>query len=187
MDNCVEIGPSIFIFDNFIDNSEEIISAALKKAEDDGIYSATIIDKDSNIVKKEVRNTLIVDISPNFFNDVIWWLLAQKIWKCGDEYGKHHKVGFSGMENPQFLYYPQNEGFYEVHVDSDITIPRVFSSVLYLNDVEVGGETYFNKFDIAIKPVAGRLLMFPSNFAYSHGAKVPESGAKYCVVTWFTP
>lgn len=185
----IEIAPCIFIFENIIDNCEEIISAAIKKSKVDGMYEATIStgSKEMFDTVKEVRDTLIVDITPLYTNDVIWWLLAQKMWQYGDDYARHYDIYFSGMEPPQFLFYPQGKGFYKTHTDNLGSFPRVFSSVLYLNDVECGGETYFDKFDIAVNPVPGRLLMFPSNFAYSHGAKIPESGDKYSIVTWFTP
>jgi hypothetical protein len=38
-----------------------------------------------------------------------------------------------------------------------------------------------------VKPKAGRLLMFPANYAYEHEALPPKSGEKFVVVTWFTP
>jgi hypothetical protein len=189
LEGAVEVGPSIFVFDNFIDNSEEIVAEALKRA-DQGLVTDAQISKGREPgfqVDKEIRETLMIDIAPVYSNDVMWWLLAQKIWQCGDEYAKDHSIFFSNMELPQFLVYRQNEGFYSPHVDTGRTFERVFSAVLYLNDVEVGGETYFEKFDLEIRPIAGRLVMFPANYVYRHGAKTPESSDKYCIVTWFAP
>jgi prolyl 4-hydroxylase len=59
------------------------------------------------------------------------------------------------------------------------------SAILYLNDVEEGGGTWFDKFDLMINPEAGKLLLFPSNFPYTHQAMPPLSGQKYILVTWF--
>lgn len=189
LETAVEIGPSIFLYENFIDNSEEIVAAAIKKGQESLVFEAKVGGgvEETFEVNKEIRDTLLIDISPLYSNDVMWWLLAQKIWKCGDEYARSHDLPFSDMEFPQFLFYPKNKGFYNAHIDTGKSFPRVFSAVLYLNDVEVGGETYFEKFDIEVKPVAGRLIMFPANFVYRHGAKTPESSDKYCVVTWFVP
>lgn len=185
-----EIAPSIVIFEKAINNYNKIINRAFKKSKNDGIFDARVISENfliKNEINKNVRETMTIDVSPSFSNDTIWWMLTKKIWQYADLYAKNYNISFSNIEPAQFLYYEKDKGFYSTHVDAAPSIPRIFSAVLYLNDVEVGGETYFDKFDIAVKPVAGRLLMFPSNFAYSHGAKIPESGDKYCIVTWFTP
>jgi predicted 2-oxoglutarate/Fe(II)-dependent dioxygenase YbiX len=184
-----EIGPCIFVFDNFLNDTEKIIKLALKKSNKTGVYDATVFG-DEGLEKTDlsIRNTSLIDISPTFKNDVEWWLIAQKIWSFGDMYGVHHNASFSDMESPQFLHYKKNEGFYKEHVDDDPKIyPRIFSSVIYLNDVDLGGETYFPKFNLSVKPRAGRLLMFPSGFAYVHGAKTPISNDKYAIVSWFKP
>lgn len=184
-----EVAPSIFIFDNFIDNHKELIDLAMKQKEDGNYFDASIFGEGADTKKDtSVRNTKIIDISPTFKNDVDWWLVAQKMWKYGDMYGIYHNVPFSRMEHPQFLHYEKGEGFYKEHMDShDSSVPRVFSSVLYLNTVEEGGETYFSKFNISVKPVAGRLVMFPAAFSYIHGAKIPISNDKFAIVTWFNP
>ena len=39
-------------------------------------------------------------------------------------------------------------------------------------------------FDIKIKPQPGMLILFPSNFAYTHIAHPVTSGSKYALVTW---
>ena len=56
--------------------------------------------------------------------------------------------------------------------------------ILYLNDVDEGGETHiiFDKKDINIKPEAGKLLIFPANFCFPHEGKKPISNSKYILV-----
>lgn len=186
--NVLEPIPGILILDNFIENPEEIISAAFDRSKKEGIKNATIIKNGGEWLEEtNTRNTQIIDVSPSFSNDAFWWLLSQKVWQFGDYYANYYGVSFSYMEEMQFLHYPKNQGFYNIHVDSAKTMPRLFSAVLYLNDVEKGGETYFDKFDFSISPIAGRIIMFPANFIYSHGAKTPESNDKQCIVTWFAP
>ena len=94
---------------------------------------------------------------------------------------------FSNMEYLQLLHYSTGEGFYKPHADSGPGAQRIFSALLYLNDVEEGGETYFEKFDVKIKPKAGRLALFPSNYVYGHEARPPKSNDKFVIVTWFNP
>jgi hypothetical protein len=189
---AIEIAPSIFVFNDVIKNTEEIIKTSLKKAENGEMYEAVIRSDDDVfsgdlVVEKNIRDTLIVNLPPSFSEDVSLWLLSQKIWQYGNEYAKYHDVAFSNMEHPQFLLYPRGRGFYKSHVDSHPNSPRIFSAVLYLNEVEVGGETYFEKFDVSINPEPGKMILFPANFVYRHGSNIPLSGDKYCIVTWFNP
>lgn len=69
-------------------------------------------------------------------------------------------------ESFQLLEYGANQ-FYRSHHDSSRTDDtpaghRILTFFLYLSDVEEGGETYFNKLDLAIKPKKGRALVWPS-------------------------
>lgn len=181
-----EIAPCIVLIDNAFDNTDKIIKKALDNAEDFGVEKAKIYGEDgSGDNNFRSRNTETINISPTYQNEVFWWTIAQKIWKYGDEYGKKYKIGFSNMENPQFLWYKKNEGFYESHIDSDYYNNRIFSSVLYLNDVEEGGETFFDNFNISVSPKSGSLIIFPANFAYRHGANVPVSNDKFAIASWF--
>ena len=91
------------------------------------------------------------------------------------------------MESLQLLHYSTEEGFYRPHADSGPGMQRIFSAVLYLNDVNEGGETYFNNFDVSVSPKSGRLVMFPANFMYTHEARTPISNDKFALVTWFNP
>lgn len=181
-----EVAPCIFIYENIIKNSEEIIKFA-KSSKDLYEGKATIGNPYSPSINTEIRNVDQYNISPIYANDAKCFKLAQKIWQYGDLYAKQHDMFFSLMENPQFCSYKPNDGFYKSHVDSGPGSPRLFSAVLYLNDVEKGGETYFTKFDISVTPKEGRLLLFPANYAYEHQAKTPISNEKNIVVTWFVP
>jgi hypothetical protein len=89
------------------------------------------------------------------------------------------------MEPISMLEYLAGDGFYKPHFDFGAEQPRAISAILYLNDVEEGGDTYFDQFDMSVQPKAGRLVLFPSTFPYSHEARTPVSGNKYILVTWF--
>jgi Rps23 Pro-64 3,4-dihydroxylase Tpa1-like proline 4-hydroxylase len=73
---------------------------------------------------------------------------------------------------------------YNLHYDGGTETSRAISVLIYLNDDYVGGEIEFPNFDIKIKPKAGTLVLFPSNYAYSHIAHEVVSGTKYVIVTW---
>ena len=72
------------------------------------------------------------------------------------------------------------------HVDvGDYNSARRFLVMfLYLNTVEVGGETMFTRIGESVSPQTGRVLMFPANWQYRHAGLPPESDKKYIVGTY---
>ena len=78
----------------------------------------------------------------------------------------------------------QNEAF-QLHFDAiDFHCNRYLVMLWYLNGVEQGGETSFPLLELAIKPEAGRLLMFPPYWMYQHQGLPPISGEKYILSTY---
>jgi predicted 2-oxoglutarate/Fe(II)-dependent dioxygenase YbiX len=73
---------------------------------------------------------------------------------------------------------------YKAHFDGGLGDNRVVSPILYLNDDYEGGELEFVHYGITIKPKAGSLYLFPSNYPYAHIAHPVTSGTKYAIVTW---
>jgi hypothetical protein len=61
---------------------------------------------------------------------------------------------------------------------------RVGVYLLYLNDVNEGGETEFLYFSKRIAPKKGRLIVFPPNFPWAHRGNPPLSGEKYIMTGW---
>ena len=180
-----EIAPGIMVYDNVIDNCEELINFA-KSQPWYWKESAVGSGKDSR-VDKDIRNTHSFSIDSYYDADIVWFDVAKTIWKYADSYGKNYDVAFSAIEPIQMLHYQPTKSFYQPHVDSGPGVQRVFSAVLYLNDVKEGGETYFNRFDASVKPKAGRLAVFPANYVYMHEARPLPNEDKYVIVTWFVP
>ena len=61
---------------------------------------------------------------------------------------------------------------------------RILVSMLYLNDVDEGGETEFLFLSKRIKPTKGTFLIFPGGFTHMHRGNPPLSGDKYIVTSW---
>jgi predicted 2-oxoglutarate/Fe(II)-dependent dioxygenase YbiX len=53
---------------------------------------------------------------------------------------------------------------------------------VYLNDDYEGGELWFPRFNLTIKPKAGDVVVFPSTYIYEHASQDMVSGTKYSVV-----
>ncbi len=107
-----------------------------------------------------------------------------------DDYCKNHEIGGNfNFEKFRIKRYKNNgEDFFKTHTDisSLTTCKRIVAVIMYLNDVENGGETalYLNNAEHKIKPTTGKLLMFPANFCYPHAGLPPVSNNKYIMTTF---
>jgi hypothetical protein len=78
----------------------------------------------------------------------------------------------------------KKEGYHSFHADSPLCTPqdpqlnRFMSLIVYLNDVEEGGQTEF-WFGEKIKAEKGKAVIFPSNFPFIHKGNIPISNDKY--------
>ena len=63
-------------------------------------------------------------------------------------------------------------------------IHRLFAWMTYLNDVEDGGTTNFNYFDIKIKPKIGKTLIWPAEWTHAHTGDLLKEGKKYIITGW---
>jgi len=61
---------------------------------------------------------------------------------------------------------------------------RVLVYSIYLNTVEEGGETEFLYQSQRVKPIKGRIVIWPANFPYVHRGNPPLSGEKYILTSW---
>lgn len=107
---------------------------------------------------------------------------------------KKFSLPFSHFENPHIIFYEKG-GFFKRHLDHhSYKLPRmrVISMFIYLNDDFEGGETYFDQFDLSVKPKAGRALWWFNvdpktrkidNRTYHEGREV-TAGKKYGMNVW---
>jgi hypothetical protein len=173
--------PGVKIIDNAIDNPTALIDIANAVPDawmPSGVGGHSEIDAD-------VRRSNSFPFPVHFSNPLTFFQTAQKIYLYAQQYAQESGIFFSHMESISMLEYLAGDGFYKPHFDFGPETPRTISCILYLNDVEEGGETYFDQFDFSVAPKAGRLVLFPSTFPYSHEARLPVSGNKYVLVTWF--
>ena len=61
---------------------------------------------------------------------------------------------------------------------------RKVAFIIYLNDVNDGGETEFYHQDVKIKPKKGRLVMFSPDWLCTHKGNMPISDDKYIITGW---
>jgi len=123
-------------------------------------------------------------------NELLWGQLeiAQQLLYA--EYG----IKFPYAEPCTILRYREGQ-FYRRHVDNVLLssrfqevqqgIPtRDISVVGYLNADFEGGETYFNRQQVKVKPELGAVLVFPSYFTHPHESLPVQNGQKYAFTSW---
>jgi hypothetical protein len=77
------------------------------------------------------------------------------------------------------------EGYHSWHTEKSPTyIERLWSVILYLNDVAEGGETELLVQKKRIEPRMGRVLIFPATYTHIHRGNPPLSGEKYIMTMW---
>ncbi|RUO76976.1 2OG-Fe(II) oxygenase [Idiomarina seosinensis] len=61
---------------------------------------------------------------------------------------------------------------------------RALLFMVYLNDVEEGGETDFYYQQRSLRPTAGQLVIAPAYFTHTHRGRMPISNDKYILTSW---
>lgn len=87
----------------------------------------------------------------------------------------HYKEAFNFVK-----YLPGK--YFKLHGDHGPYYACTVSAVVYLNDDYEGGEIEFPRQGLVVKPQAGDIIMFPSNYVYEHASLEVFSGVKYSVV-----
>jgi Rps23 Pro-64 3,4-dihydroxylase Tpa1-like proline 4-hydroxylase len=75
-------------------------------------------------------------------------------------------------------------GHLPAHQDQGVS-SRVLSSVMYLNSNYDGGDIEFINSGVRVKPDAGSIIFFPSNFLYVHEVHPITSGFRYAMPHWY--
>ena len=120
-------------------------------------------------------------------------LAFQAILPWFEQYSRD--LGIGGLQWPAELafeelrikrYRPGGEDQFAPHVDvgDHASARRFLAALLYLNDVEEGGETDFPLWGQQVQPAAGSLLLFPPLWPWLHAGRPPISGPKYILSTY---
>ena len=115
------------------------------------------------------------------------------VWSGWRQYNK--KYGVTSRTFPEifsagwkFQKSSTGGGFHQWHCEQGSGEPnntRFAVWMIYLNTVEEGGKTEFKFQDIAVKPEAGTLLIWPAAYTHVHRAARDLVGDKYIATGWF--
>ena len=78
-----------------------------------------------------------------------------------------------------------SERFYGGDPDYRLAYRRFLVYTIYLNDIEIDGETEFLYHGRKIKPKKGTVCLFPADFTYVHRGNSPSNEIKYILTGWF--
>lgn len=189
------LGGAIAIYENIWDNLEKDLDFfnQIPFDSESGLFfsKATVgsenCSDDPNI--KNIRTNSSLSLTKGSKIDETLKNVNDKFMKImSDSLSSYQKIfdindPFIYTEDNNLLKYTENQKFGS-HYDGNSSSKRHISPILYLNDDYIGGEIEFVNFNIKIKPKAGTLIVFPSNYAYRHIAHPVISGTKYAIVTW---
>lgn len=172
----MEIAPGIMQYDF----PEKIANEIVKQAKDMQDWKRSDVSSDN----KNLRTSDEI----GFFGSIsrgVGFATYKNIEKYLNDYVQFYKVsGVRVNGNIIILKYKVGDWFGS-HYDSSWKIYRVVSMLIYLNPQEYeGGETYFEHFNIGVKPEKPSILFFPSNFMYRHQAQPVTNGEKLVLVGW---
>ena len=116
-----------------------------------------------------------------------WISILEKIDDRIRDYTNEFSLNLTADTGYSILKYGEGAE-YHYHWDHHPDNSRVVSMVAFLNDVPNGGELEFPLFDVTIKPKAGSVVVFPSNYPYlhiAHATGLEDNSIKYSLATWF--
>jgi len=156
-----------------------------------GFEQARPIDKDNNYYmlnesRIHVPDPVVSDLDHNFTTQ-----FTTAFWNCFNLYQNKYgvlqsvgKMGFIGKFKVQKNL--PSEGYHVWHCEQGniASSSRTLLVILYLNDVEEGGETEFLYQSLRVKPKQGTMIICPSGFTHTHRGNPPLSGEKYIMNTW---
>ena len=158
------------------------------------------MEKHSLTFKRDQDAKLVEDSSINVLDNLTQYYsygqtfideFYRKFWEVAySEYYKKHQVLKNYPKHRSFHFKLQKtlptEGYHVWHSEDDemIVRRRLLFFILYLNDIEEGGETEFLYFKRRVKPQQGRLLLAPCGFTHYHRGNPPLSGDKYILTSW---
>ena len=187
--------------DNFIgiyegSYSEEYCQKAIKYFEDmrssgfahtrQQFSNITKLQQDDESVFSHTEELIGLSYTSNLqqeFNSIFWKVAYKK-------YLDNYQILNSSSPHASYALKLQKTspggGYHVWHYESSTraTCNRLLAWMLYLNDVEEGGETEFLYLHKRIKPKAGTLLIWPAGFTHAHRGNPPLSGDKYVITGW---
>jgi hypothetical protein len=117
------------------------------------------------------------------FNELFWgkyFPIYEQEYSSLKDSGRHANYAFKVQKTKI------GGGYHIWHYESGTRdcCQRLLTWILYLNDVDDGGETEFLYQHMRVKPEQGTLVIWPAAFTHTHRGNPPLSNDKYIVTGW---
>jgi hypothetical protein len=117
------------------------------------------------------------------FNELFWgkyFPIYEQEYSSLKDSGRHANYAFKIQKTKI------GGGYHVWHYEADRRelSHRLLTWILYLNDVQEGGETEFLYQHMRVKPEQGTLVIWPAAFTHTHRGNPPLSNEKYIVTGW---
>jgi hypothetical protein len=107
-----------------------------------------------------------------------------------EEVGKPNLFNLAPVNAQSYEQGKGNYGYWHSEIYPQLgdnkALHRVLLFIIYLNDVEEGGETEFYYQNKIIKPKAGSMIIAPCGFTHTHRGNIPVSSNKYVLTSWMS-
>lgn len=194
--NKIEKAPGIWVYNNAFD-SQDFCSQVEEQSSMEWPYlewHSSQTGDGENTATSEYRSSLEMSLNVLYGSDVneslqeLKTLFIENILKpvdqCVWDYRNYFDLGLNRDSGYVLLKYLDG-GEYHIHHDHGPENQRVISLVACLGEDFEGGELEFPHYNVKLKLEKDSVVIFPSNFPYSHIAHPVTSGVKYSLVTWF--
>jgi hypothetical protein len=168
--------------EGLIKNYDTAIEAGFGRTRQD-VENVSKLQKADTQLFNPIHNLQIPITNIAQFNKVFWencYPIYEKEFSSLKESGRHSSYSFKIQKTEL------REGYHMWHYESGSRehCQRLLTWMLYLNDVEEGGETEFLYQSMRVKPKQGTLLIWPAAFTHTHRGNPPLSNTKYIVTGW---
>lgn len=130
-----------------------------------------------------------IDINDTFYNEQME--ISSTLFSSLDNTLEHYfsiypfaKNAIKSREDMMHVLKYEKSGFLPKHSDHGKS-SRVLSVLLYLNDDYEGGEISWPDISLTLKPEAGSIVYFPSNYVFTHEVAPITNGVRYALPNWF--
>mmetsp|Transcript_108847 Transcript_108847/g.209146 ORF Transcript_108847/g.209146 Transcript_108847/m.209146 type:complete len:470 (+) Transcript_108847:185-1594(+) len=181
-------GPWVLVLDTFLDAISSI--ALVKTAENAGFKPSTLTVQGEKTARGFRRSSSAHCNTPDCLQHPSVKSLKLKVQELTNIQWENHEL--------QFVSYKPGE-YVGDHMDNlagsvtDAAGQRILTMLIYLNDVEGGGETTFPRLGISVKPKRGAALLFPNvldkdpsqmDERFHHEGLPVQQGVKTAVNLW---
>ena len=171
---------------NVISHFERLLSEGRTISRQQHEGSSNIAKDDEQYFFENETNQLILDINSQVLREFNSSIKAHyQIYL--NEIGILNKVAAHSIsESIKIQKTKPGQGYHVWHCEHTnlISSRRLLFVILYLNNIEYGGETEFLYQSLRIPPVQGTLLFAPSSFTHTHRGNPPLKENKYIITTW---